>query len=144
MPGNMILILTGNFSNKDTENVLENFKERENNSSIPRQEEKTENSKPRSRIELKKPGITQAYMSFGFRTAPVSNPDTPALSLIDSILGTGESSRLFIELREKRALTYDFGSSNISGSDCGYFSFNCAVDVKSIEETLEVVQTEVV
>ena len=36
VPQNMILILTGNFSNKDKETVLQDFQDRENNGSISR------------------------------------------------------------------------------------------------------------
>ena len=36
VPQNMVLILTGNFSDKDTETVLQDFQDRENNGSISR------------------------------------------------------------------------------------------------------------
>jgi zinc protease len=54
----------------------------------------------------------------------------------------GESSRLFVELREKRALTYDFGAANVSGLDYGYFSVNCPVKTKSLNLTQTLIRDE--
>ncbi len=52
------------------------------------------------------------------------------MDLLNSVLGMGESSRLFRELREKRALTYDFASTNTQGIDYGFFNINCASILK--------------
>jgi predicted Zn-dependent peptidase len=142
VPQNMILILTGNFSNKDRETVLQDSQDRENNGSISRRNRKLEESKPKKEITIKKTGLTQAYLSFGLRTAPARDIDTPSLDLIESLLGMGESSRLFVELREKRALTYDFDSANVSGLNYGYFSLNCPVGTKSLNRTQTLIRDE--
>jgi predicted Zn-dependent peptidase len=142
VPQNMILMLTGNFSNKDTEAVLQDFQDRENNGPISRRNRKIEESKPKKEVRTKKSGLTQAYLSFGLRTTPARDINTPSLDLIESLLGIGESSRLFVELREKRALTYDFGATNVSGLDYGYFSVNCPVKTKSLNLTQTLIRDE--
>jgi predicted Zn-dependent peptidase len=141
-PCNMILILTGKFSEGDAETVLQDFKDRENGNSVSRSNRKIEESKPRKEAVIEKSGVTQAYLSFGLRTTPARDVDAPTLDLINAILGMGESSRLFIELREKRALTYDFTSMSVSGLDYGYFSINCAVKTKSLKQTQIIIQDE--
>ena len=138
----MILILTGNFTDKDAEIVIQDFQDRENGNLIPKRINKIEKGNPRKEAIIKRSGITQAYLSFGLRTAPAKNIDTPSLDLIEALLGIGESSRLFVELREKRALTYDFESTNISGLDYGYFSINVAVRTKSLSKTQTLIQDE--
>ena len=142
VPQNMVLILTGNFSTKDKETVLQDFQDRENNDKFSRRKRMLEKSKPKKEATIKKPGLTQTYLSFGFRTAPARNIDTPSLDLIESVLGMGESSRLFVELREKRALTYDFDAVNVSGLDYGYFFINCPVKTKSLNLTQTVIRGE--
>jgi predicted Zn-dependent peptidase len=142
VPKNMIVILTGNFSDKDAQNVLGAFVDRKNNSSPAGQAREVESGSPQQEKELQRSGILQAYLSFGFRTVPTTNPDAPALDLIDSILGTGESSRLFVELREKRALTYDFEAINVSGLDYGYFIINCAVKTNLLKQTQAIIRGE--
>jgi predicted Zn-dependent peptidase len=59
----------------------------------------------------------------------------PTLNVIDTLLGVGASSRLFIELREKKALAYSIESAHEYGSDYGYFRIDCAIDSKRLEET---------
>jgi zinc protease len=141
-PKNMILILTGKISETDCETVLRDFQDRENGNSMLRNNRKIEESKPRKEVVVKRSGLTQAYLSFGLRTAPARDIDTPSLDLIESILGMGESSRLFVELREKRALTYDFEATNVSGLDYGYFSVSCPVGIKSLNLTQTLIHDE--
>src|SRR4030067_3186952 len=142
VPQRMILILTGSFTNKDTETVLQDFQDRKNHNSAPKRNTQTEEKEPKRETVIKKSGIAQAYLSFGFRTAPAKDMDTPSLDTIHAVLGLGESSRLFVELREKRALTYDFESMNVSGLDYGYFLINCAAKIKSLEQTRMIIRDE--
>lgn len=49
----------------------------------------------------------QAIIMVGYPGAPVQHPAFATLKLINTYLGNGLSSRLFVELREKRGLAYD-------------------------------------
>ncbi|MEO0407650.1 MAG: pitrilysin family protein, partial [Cyanobacteria bacterium P01_A01_bin.135] len=49
----------------------------------------------------------QAVIMLGYLAPAVCHGDYPALKLISTYLGNGLSSRLFVELREKRGLAYD-------------------------------------
>ncbi|NUN65937.1 insulinase family protein [Pseudanabaena biceps] len=49
----------------------------------------------------------QAIVMIGYPAPPVSSPDYAALKIISTYLGNGLSSRLFVELREKRGLAYE-------------------------------------
>ena len=49
----------------------------------------------------------QAIIMLGYLTAPVKHPDYIPLKLINTYLGNGLSSRLFVELREKQGLAYE-------------------------------------
>jgi predicted Zn-dependent peptidase len=142
-PRNIVLTLSGKFSGRDSEVLLDGFIDRENGNSVPKKDKYVEVSKPRKEALVKRAGITQAYLSFGLRALPAKSADAPVLDLIDAILGKGESSRLFVELREKRALTYDFESMNVSCSDYGYLLINCAANVKLLEQTRRVIRDEI-
>src|SRR5207237_295641 len=48
----------------------------------------------------------QAHVCIGWRGVPQLHPDKWAIDILNAVLGEGMSSRLFLELREKRALTY--------------------------------------
>ena len=49
----------------------------------------------------------QSIVMLGYLGTNVDNADYPVLKLISTYLGNGLSSRLFVELREKRGLAYD-------------------------------------
>jgi predicted Zn-dependent peptidase len=49
----------------------------------------------------------QSIVMLGYLASPVQDPDYASLKLLNTYLGNGLSSRLFVELREKRGLAYD-------------------------------------
>jgi zinc protease len=49
----------------------------------------------------------QSIVMLGYLACAVQDPDYAALKLLNTYLGNGLSSRLFVELREKRGLAYD-------------------------------------
>lgn len=65
------------------------------------------------------------------------HPDRYAVSLLNTILGDGMSSRLFQEIREKRGLAYSVSSFGGSLDDCGYFGSYAAVEPKTAAATLQ-------
>jgi zinc protease len=53
----------------------------------------------------------QSIVMLGYIAAAVISPDYAALKLLSTYLGNGLSSRLFVELREKRGLAYEVSAS---------------------------------
>ena len=141
-PQNMILILTGNFSEENAEVVFKNFKDRNFEKAFSKKAVPVETSKPKPLVVEKKAGIAQTYLNMGARTVNSSHQDSPTLDLISALLSGGTSSRLFIEMREKHALTYDVNSDHNKGVDFGYFSISCAVKDKNLEKAKRVILKE--
>ena len=141
-PQNMILILTGKFSKDDADSVLNDFNNRRNSSLIKKPIHPIEKGAPKKEASIKRSGLGQAYLCFGLRSPPAKEPDALVLDAINAIIGLGESSRLFVELREKRALTYDFASMNISSLDHGFFTVACAVQPKHLPQTQQIIRSE--
>jgi predicted Zn-dependent peptidase len=141
-PHNMILILTGNFSKEDAASVLKNFKDRRFDKLSSKKVFAAETAKPVPLVIEEKSGIAQTYLSIGARTVCSSHHDVPTLDLMSALLSGGTSSRLFIELREKHALTYDVNSDHNKGVDFGYFSINCAVKNKNLAKAKRVILKE--
>ncbi|HEX7481996.1 MAG TPA: pitrilysin family protein, partial [Candidatus Bathyarchaeia archaeon] len=142
VPQKMLLILTGNFSEEDAELVLKNFQYRRCEKPFLRKVFPAETAKPLPLVVEEKSGIAQTYLSMGARTVCSSHKDVPTLDLISALLSGGTSSRLFIELREKNALTYDVNSDHNKGVDFGYFSINCAVKNKNLAKAKRVILNE--
>jgi predicted Zn-dependent peptidase len=54
--------------------------------------------------------------------------DRWALDLLGAVLGDGMSSRLFVELRERRSLSYDVSTFGASYADCGTFGVHAGFE----------------
>ncbi|HEV8460891.1 MAG TPA: insulinase family protein, partial [Gaiellaceae bacterium] len=65
-----------------------------------------------------------------------------ALQLLGTVLGTGMSSRLFLEVREKRGLAYYVYAFNSSFTDTGTLFSQAGVDLNRAEEAVEVIASE--
>ncbi len=141
-PQNMILMLMGNLSDKQIQAVLQYFEDKPKQQKITKQLHPQETAKPTPEASKRKRGITQTYLSVGTKTVNTKSLEAPKLDLISMILGGGASSRLFIELREKRALTYDVAATHSKGLDFGYFSINCAIKNSNLDKTRELIFKE--
>lgn len=72
---------------------------------------------PNLQIQFKE--IEQAHLCVGMRGLSFNDPDYFKLRVLNVVLGEGMSSRLFLEIREKRGLAYSVGSYASSLSDTG-------------------------
>jgi zinc protease len=64
----------------------------------------------------------QAIVMLGYLAPPIHDPHCIPLKLINSYLGNGMSSRLFVELREKRGLAYDVSAFYPTKLDTSHFA----------------------
>ena len=64
--------------------------------------------------------IQQAELVFGWRTPPMTHPDTPVLDLLAAVLGGGRASRLYRSVRERR-LASAVSAYNYTPTDVGVF-----------------------
>jgi predicted Zn-dependent peptidase len=65
-----------------------------------------------------------------------------AATVLSTILGSGMSSRLFIEVREKRGLAYYVRAGAGSYQDTGAFTIGAGLQVDKVEEALKVILHE--
>ncbi|MGH3119396.1 MAG: M16 family metallopeptidase, partial [Gaiellales bacterium] len=84
----------------------------------------------------------QAHVSVAVPGLPLNHPDRHAISFLSVVLGEGMSSRLFIELREKRGLVYDVHSYSAHFLDAGAFNVYTGVDPKNAVAALVLVLAE--
>jgi predicted Zn-dependent peptidase len=84
----------------------------------------------------------QAHLVLGVRSYPLVHPDRYALQLLSTVLGTGMSSRLFTEVRERRGLAYYVFAANQSYTDAGSLYSQAGVDIERCDEAVETIAAE--
>ena len=85
----------------------------------------------------------QAHVCIGWRGVPQVHPDKYKLDMLNAILGEGMSSRLFLELREKRALAYDVHSFSSNYLDAGHEVIYAGIAPDRISEVIEAALAQV-
>jgi predicted Zn-dependent peptidase len=111
-----------------------------NNAGAPAAAQVERGAEPRVRVHRK--DSDQANVALGVPSYPLGHPDRYALQLLGTVLGTGMSSRLFLEVRERRGLAYYVFAFNNSFTDAGTLYAQAGVDLKRAEEAVEVIANE--
>jgi len=73
---------------------------------------------------------------------PLEHPERYALQMLATVLGTGMSSRLFTEVRERRGLAYYVYGINHSYTDTGSLYSQAGVDINRADEAVETIARE--
>ncbi len=98
------------------------------------------NGSPRVKIFTK--ASDQAHLCLGVPSYPLAHPDRYALQILSTVLGTGMSSRLFTEVRERRGLAYYIYAINHSYTDAGSLFSQAGVDIERIDEAITTIVAE--
>ncbi len=140
-PNNMVVSLAGDLDGPEAQKEVEKFLGRLKKTKSASFEpfEKSQN-KPQLKVKFKR--TDQAHFCLGFPAYPIGHKDRYALSVLNSVLGVGMSSRLFIEVRERRGLAYYSYSSVGTHLDTGFLVAQSGVDIKRINEAIKVILSE--
>lgn len=84
----------------------------------------------------------QTQLTLATRGLSSHSPDRYALDLLSAVLGEGMSSRLFMELRERRSLCYDVHSYTSHFLDTGAFTIYAGVDPSNSSAALKAILAE--
>ena len=96
------------------------------------------------KVEITKNDAQQAQIIQGWIFPSLKDESYPALILMNIILGSaGLSSRLFLELREKKGLAYTVRSIYESNELCASFSIYIATEPKNVQVCLDGFKKEI-
>ena len=85
----------------------------------------------------------QSIVMLGYLGAAVNSSDYPVLKLLSTYLGNGLSSRLFVELREKRGLAYDVSAFFPTRLEPAFFVTYMGTAPENTEIAIALLQEEV-
>ena len=94
------------------------------------------------RFVIEKRDIAQCHLGIALYALPRRDPQRYALTVLNTILGRGMSSRLFREVRERRGLAYSIGSGAARYNDIGTMSISAGVTLEKLEEATQVIRDE--
>ena len=96
------------------------------------------------RVAVRQKKLDQVQFILGFPGIAYTDKNRYALSLLSNILGGGMSSRLFVEVREKRGLVYMIRTGVNFFRDTGTFCVQAGIDPSRLKEAVRVIRDELV
>jgi len=140
-PNNLIISVAGNIKITEAVPQIEKYFEKTEKGGIKRYlPVKSDQKTTQVGIKFKK--SNQTHLSFGFPGISRLDPDKYSQDLLDIILGSGLSSRLFQEIRVKKSLAYDIHSFIQYFNDASAFNIYSGIDSSKLRETIQTILEE--
>lgn len=147
-PNNAVVVIAGGLNTKSvgmdsyTALIEEKFGSWDGSKKAQQRSFKSKQIQPAISVGYKK--TEQAHFCLGYRAFAFSDPRRHALTVLSSILGGGMSSRLFIEVRERRGLCYYVSTGRELYADTGYLITQAGVtnNVNQVNEAIQVILEE--
>ena len=135
-PNTVVVAAAGNVEHEQfVELVCEQFEGFEGLCPLPEPERPV--TTPATHVRQK--DSEQAYVVIGTRGIDVRDDRRYTLSLLDTVLGGGMSSRLFQEIREQRGLVYSVYSFQAAYRAAGLFGVYAGTSPENVQPCLDVV-----
>ncbi len=142
-PSNMVLVVAGNIDAKARTTMEARFGKSKSSRTLSTFAPFV--AKPSLNIPavgLQTKQTEQIQIAIGFPSFGIDDARNAALSLLSIILGGNMSSRLFVQVRERRGLAYFVRASNGPYDDVGVFSIRAGLDKKRLPLAMETIMKE--
>jgi len=141
VPSNTVLSVAGNTTHEDVMRHAERLFGELDGQPAPAPPPAVEAYAP-ERVVVEKREIAQCNVGIATHAVPRMDPDRYPITVMNTILGRGMSSRLFKEVRERRGLAYSVGSGVARYTDIGIMTISAGVTLDNLEEATTVIRDE--
>ncbi len=141
--GNLVLSLAGNFKTKEAVALINHFfpvkksKKRVKISPVKKSLQKS------SQVQIVNRPLEQVQMMLGWTSVSKKDKKFLALQMLANILGGNMSSRLFLQIRERRGLCYSIRASVNGYEDISNFAISAGLNKDKIEEAIQAIREEI-
>ncbi len=140
-PANMVLAISGDVKAEETKDLVARlFGDWQDTKNMTAQDIEEDILPPAMLTEKKIRSISrekeQVHLVIGFLGATLKDEDRFGLEVLDTIL-SGQSGRLFTELRDKQSLAYSLSSFSFFGLDTGTFGIYIGTSPEKKEQAIE-------
>jgi len=140
-PANTVVAVAGNVTHEEVVDMLaETTKDWKPLESLDWEPAVDNTEGPLVRIERRR--SDQTHLCLGVAGMSLSHPDRYAFNLMNTILGDGTSSRLFLNLREEQGLAYDVQSTTSNYRDTGALVVYCGVEPSKTNDAVKTIVQE--
>lgn len=136
---NIIIACAGNV---DVEKTMDFLREGMLGSRNGRPETRSTTPEFRPGMKVFQKDLSEVHICVGFRGIPANSPERYAMLILNTLLGSGVSSRLFQEIREKKGLVYSINSFLSSYADVGSVGIYAGASKDNYREVMDLIVKE--
>ena len=143
VPNNMTFVAVGDFqSDAVLEQVKKAFADAKPSPELqhPRAAEPPQTA---ARAAVVKSDFEQSLLGVAWKITAFSDPDTPYLDLLALVLGGGDSSRLYREVKDRQQLVHGINASSYTPLDPGLFFVDAELEAGKIDATVAAISEQV-
>jgi predicted Zn-dependent peptidase len=138
---NIVISVAGNVTHqqvlKIAKGLMQKIQHKTNRTFLP-----VQGSIAKDKVFLLHEDSNQAHLVICGRAPYLDAPDEPAIKVLSTLLGSGMSSRLFLNVREQKGLAYSIYSSITGYSDSGKFEIYAGVNHSKINQAIRAIREE--
>ena len=142
-PNNMVLVVVGDFDAAEVVPKIEELYGKYPSSELPQCVIKEEPEQEGMRTYVLDKPLQEGYFSLAYHVPNAKHEDTPVMDVLSNILGGGESSRLFRNIKEDKGLVNSIYAYAFTPKYEGLFAVGGSVDPASSKEALSEIIKEV-
>ncbi len=120
-PEHMTLLMVGDFDRQSSVKRIQRLFHRQPQAAEPPVARASEGNQRKLRLQIVRDDIQEAHFNLGWHIPSLQHADSPALDVLATLLGQGESARLNLEVRRRLGLVNDVYAYAYSARDPGLF-----------------------
>lgn len=138
---NMLIVIAGRLPATLNRDIQSHFKSVRSLRSTPKAKPYRAGAATHT-IQLKYKEVEQVQLAVGTKAYKYTDKRLPAATVLATLLGGNMSSRLFIQVRERRGLAYSVRASVSPYEDTGSFMVQAGLEKNRVPEALKVILAE--
>lgn len=127
-PNNVFYVITGDIQTEDVLNQIRAAYEKSKAKPMPPGVLPVEPRQIAAREIVEEAAIELGHFYFAWHIPDIRNPDIPILDVLATLLGSGRSSRLYQQVREKLGVAHHADAWTYSPGSTGLFGMSAVVD----------------
>jgi zinc protease len=141
-PSNMVISFSGDFDEKTATEWSEKISQYNKNKKTLQKRSIKEPEQVSARELRASKDIKQSHIILGYPTCNILDNDLMPLKVLAGVL-SGQSGRLFVELRDKQSLAYSVFPLQMFAANAGYFSVYIASEHSKVDKCISGIKTQI-
>ena len=142
-PNNIFFVVVGDVNAREVETQIREAFAKSKAKPMPASVLPEEPRQTAAREMIEEAAIELAHFHFSWHIPDLRHPDVALLDVLATLLGSGRSSRLFQEVREKRGLVNSVGAWTYTPGNPGLFGMSAVVDADKFDAAREAMLAEI-